>query len=141
MRLYLRTLRTALTALGVLTSCLLVTSTAEAAPVRKAHSRLHCAVCRRNESPRQAFASLAARRPDHLVRRHVLALVRRARTSSHEPGDDAAIQNDVSTVNVEADCRPSPALVPVGVLIPVQAPLESHEGLARRSPRGPPAFS
>jgi hypothetical protein len=134
-------LRTTITALGVLTSCLLVVTTADAAPMRKAHVRAHCAVCRRIVSPKQAFARIATRRPDRLVRRHVLVLIRRARTTNHGTGDDAAIQNDVPTVSVEADCRPSPALEPLGVLIPVQAPLKSHEGLARRSPRGPPAFS
>ena len=140
MRQYLLKLRTAITALGVLTSCLLVTA-ADAAPVRKAHVRARCAVCRRVVSPKQAFARIATRRPDRFVRRHVTALIRKARTTSHGTGDDAAIQNDVSTVSVEADRHPSPALEPIGVLIPVQAQLKSHEGLARRSPRGPPAFS
>jgi hypothetical protein len=137
---YLLTLRTAITVLGVLTSCLLVTS-ADASPVRKAHARGRCAVCRRVISPKQAFARIATRRPDRLVRRHVSTLIRRARTTSHGTGDDAAIQTDVPTVSVEADCHPSPALEPIGVLIPVQAQLKSHEGLARRAPRGPPAFS
>jgi hypothetical protein len=141
MRLYSLTLRTAITVLGALTSCLLVVSTADAAPVRKAHTRAHCSVCRRVVSPKQAFARIATRRPDRFVRRHITALIRRARTTSHGTGDDAAIQNDISTVSVEADCRPSVALEPIGVLISVQALLKSHEGLARRSPRGPPAFS
>jgi len=133
-------LPTAILALGVLTSCLLGVSTADAAPVRKAPARGHCAVCRRIVSPKQAFKRIATRRPDRLVRRQVTALVRAARTTNHGTGDDAAIQN-VSTVTVEADSQTSPALEPIGVLIAEHAPLKTHEGLARRSPRGPPAFS
>jgi hypothetical protein len=142
MRLYLIMTRTVITALGVLTSCLLVVTTAEAAPARRAHAhaRVHCAVCRKNVSPKQAFANIATRRPDRRVHRHILALVRRARTSTHPLGGDAAIQTDAPTV-LEADCRPSPVLEPLGILIPAQAQLQSHEGFARRSPRGPPAFS
>ena len=142
MRQYLPSpLRTVVAALSVLTSCLLVVPAADAAPVRKAHARARCAVCRHIVSPRQAFARIATRRPDRLVHRHVTASIRRARTTSHGTGDDAAIQNDISTVSVEANGHASPALEPIGVLIPVQAQLRSHEGLARRSPRGPPAFS
>jgi hypothetical protein len=140
MRQHLRKLRTAITALGVVASCLIVTA-ADAAPVRKAHARSRCAVCRRVMSPKQVFARIASRRPDRIVRRHVTALVRKARTTSHSTGDDAAIQNDVSTVSVEDNGHKSPALEPVGVLRPVQARLRNHEGFARRSPRGPPVVS
>jgi hypothetical protein len=133
-------LRTAILALGVLTSGLLAVSPADAAPVHRAHSRGHCAVCRRVVSPKQAFKRIATRRPDRLLRRHVTALIRTARTTSHGTSDDAAIQN-VSTVTVEADVQASPALEPIGVLIPEHAQLKTHEGLVRRSPRGPPAFS
>ena len=136
----LATLRTAILALGVLTSGLLAVSPAEAAPLHKAHPRGHCAVCRRIVSPKQAFKRIATRRPDRLVRRHVTSLIRKARTSPHGTNDDAAIQN-VSTVTVEADIQASPALEPIGVLIPEHAQLKTHEGLVRRSPRGPPAFS
>ena len=132
--------RTVILALGVLTSGLLVVSTAEAGPARRAHARGHCAVCRKNVSPKQAFAHIAARRPDRHVHRHVLALVRRAHTSPRGLGGDAAIQTDAPTVLL-ADRRPSPALEPLGILIPTKAQLRSHEGLARRSPRGPPAAS
>jgi hypothetical protein len=134
--------RTVITALGVLTSCFLVVATAEAAPVRRAHThaRVRCAVCRKSVSPKQAFANIATRRPDRRVHRHILALVRRARTSAHPLGGDAAIQTDAPTVLL-ADRRPAPALQPLGILIPAQAQLLSHDGLARRSPRGPPAFS
>jgi hypothetical protein len=140
MRQYLLKLRTAITALGVLTSCLIVTS-ADAAPVRKAHVRARCAVCRRIVSPKQVFARIANRRPDRSVRRHVTALIRKARTTGHPAADDVAIQNDVSTVSVEDNTHKSPALEPLGLLPQIQVQLQSHEGLARRSPRGPPAFS
>ena len=133
-------LRTAILALGVLTSCLLAVSPADAAPIHKGHQRGHCAVCRRIVSPKQAFKRIATRRPDRLVRRHVTSPIRQARTTPHGPNDDAAIQN-VSTVTIEADVQASPALEPIGVLIPEHAQLKTHEGLVRRSPRGPPAFS
>jgi len=143
MRQYLLKLRIAITALGVLTSCLIVTSAADAdaATVRKAHVRAHCAVCRRIVSPKQVFAKIANRRPDRSVRRHVTALIRKARTTGHPASDDVAIQNDVSTVSVEDNGHKSPALEPLGLLPQIQVELQSHEGLARRSPRGPPAFS
>ena len=140
MVLSLKKLRTAIAALGVLTSCLLVAPAAEAAPAHKGHVRGRCAVCRRVVSPKQAFKRIATRRPDRLVRRHVTALIRTARTTHRGSSDDAAIQN-ISTVSVEADLHVSPALEPIGVLITEHAQLKTHEGLARRSPRGPPAFS
>ena len=134
--------RTAIAALGVLTSCLLVApAAADAAPAsHKAHARSHCAVCRRVVSPKQAFKRIATRRPDRMVRRHVTSLIRTARTTHRGSSDEAAIQN-VSTVSVEADLHASPALESIGVLAPEHAQLKTHEGLARRSPRGPPAFS
>jgi hypothetical protein len=140
MRQYLSIVRTTITALGVVTSCLVVTP-ADAAPVRKAHSKARCAICRRVPSPKQVFARIAKRRPDRAVRRHVTVLIRKARPTSHPIGDDAAIQNDVSTVSVEENGHKSPALEPVGVLRPIHAQLKNHEGFARRSPRGPPVFS
>ena len=141
MVLSLTKLRTAIAALGVLTSCLMVTPAAEAAAApHKGHTRGRCAVCRRVVSPKQAFKRIATRRPDRLVRRHVTSLIRTARTTHRGSSDDAAIQN-ISTVSVEADLQASPALEPIGVLIAEHVPLKTHEGLARRSPRGPPAFS
>src|SRR3954468_17922148 len=101
--------RTAVAAVGVLACSLLVPALAESAPAsHKAHSRSHCAVCRRVVSPKQAFKRIATRRPDRLVRRHVTALIRTARTAHHGPTDEAAIQN-ISTVSVEADRHTSPA--------------------------------
>lgn len=140
MRQHLLKLRIAITALGVLASCLVVTA-ADAAPARKAHVRARCAVCRRIVSPKQVFARIATRRPDRSVRRHVTALIRKARTTGHPAGDDVAIQNDVSTVSVEDNAHKSPPLEPLGLLLQVQVQLQSHDGLARRSPRGPPALS
>jgi hypothetical protein len=141
MVLSLTKLRTAIAALGVLTSCLLVTPAAEAAPAaHKGHARSRCAVCRRVVSPKQAFKRIATRRPDRLLRRHVTSLIRTARTTHRGSSDDAAIQN-ISTVSVEADLHASPPLEPIGVLIAEHVQLKTHEGLARRSPRGPPAFS
>lgn len=141
MVLSLTKLRTAITALGVLTSCLLVTPAAEAAPAsHKGHARGHCVVCRRVVSPKQAFKRIATRRPDRLVRRHVTSLIRTARTTHRGSSNEAAIQN-VSTVSVEGDLHASPALEPVGVLIVEHVRLKTHDGLSRRSPRGPPAFS
>jgi hypothetical protein len=133
--------RTAIAALGVLTSCLVVAPAAEATSApHKAHPRSRCAVCRRVVSPKQAFKRIATRRPDRLVRRHVTSLIRTARTAHRGSSDEAAIQN-ISTVSVEADLHASPALESIGVLVPEHAQLKTHEGLARRSPRGPPAFS
>jgi hypothetical protein len=141
MVLSLTKLRTAIAALGVLTSCLLVLpATAEAAPSHKAHQRGRCAVCRHVVSPKQAFKRIATRRPDRLVRRHVTSLIRTARTTHRSSNDEAAIQT-VSTVTIAGDLQTSPALEPIGVLIPEHAQLKTHDGLARRSPRGPPAFS
>jgi hypothetical protein len=140
MRQYLFIVRTAITTLGVLTSCFVVTA-ADAAPVRKAHARTRCAICRRVPSPKQVFARIANRRPDRAVRRHVTPLVRKARSASYPAGDEAAIQNDVSTVSVEDNGHKSPPLEAVGVLRPIQAQLKNHEGFVRPSPRGPPVFS
>ncbi len=133
-------LRTAIVAVGVLTSCLLAASAAEAAPSHKAHPRGRCAVCRRVVSPKQAFKRIATRRPDRFVHKHVTALIRSAHTTSRGASGEAAIQN-ISTVSVEADTQVSPVLQPLGVLIAEHAQLTTHDGLARRAPRGPPAFS
>jgi hypothetical protein len=142
MRQHLKsTLRTAVAALGVLTSCLMAVANAEAAPAHRTHTRARCAVCRRVVSPKQAFARIATRRPDRFLRRHVSALLRQARTNGRGSSGDAAIQNDVSAVGIEADTHASPAFELVGVLIAEHSPLRPHEVFGRRSPRGPPAFS
>ena len=132
-------LSTAIAALAVLTSCLLIAPAAEAAP-GKAHARARAHARGRLVSPKQAFKRIATRRPDRLVRRHVGSVIRTARTTHNGPGGEAAIQT-VSTVTVEADLHASPSLEPIGVLIAEYAQLKTHDGLARRSPRGPPAFS
>ncbi len=134
--------RTVITALSVLASCLFSLDTAEAAPARKgtSHPRVPCVVSRKSLSPKQAFAKIATRRPDRRVYRHGLTVVRRARTTALPAGGDAVIQTDASTVLL-ADRRPAPVLQPLGILILTQAQILSHDGLVRRSPRGPPAFS
>ena len=132
-------LRTAIAAFGVLTTCLLVVPAAEAGTAGKGHQRSG-RVYRHIVSPKQAFKRIATRRPDRAVRRHVTSLIRSARTGGHPTAGEAAIQN-ISTVSVEADLQASPAFVPIGVLIPEHAALNTHDGLSRRCPRGPPAFS
>ena len=126
-------------ALAVLIPCLLCVAEAQAAPVRK-HARAHRSVVRRTLSPSQAFARLAARRPDRRVQRHPGSTVRRAHTETHSTRDDAVIQNDVSAVGVDLE-RPSPALEPLHLLTPAHTPLHSHDGFTYRSPRAPPTFS
>jgi hypothetical protein len=134
------TVRKITAALAVLVPCLLFVVEAQAAPIRKAHSRSHRTSIRRSISPSQAFAHLAARRPDRRVQRHPGTTVRRSHTDTHSTRDDAAIQNDVSAVGVDLE-QPSPALEPLHLLTPTQAPLHSHDGFTYRSPRAPPTFS
>ena len=138
MLLNLAKLRTTMAALGVLASCVLASPAAEAASSDKAHQR-NGRVYRKIVSPKQAFKRIATRRPDRMVRRHVTSLIRTAR-ANRGSSDEAAIQT-TSTVTVEADSQTSPALEPIGVLVSVHAELNTHDGLTRRSPRGPPAFS
>jgi len=126
-------------ALAILTSCLLLAAEAQAAPAKKPHARAHRTV-RRQVSPSQAFARIAARRPDRHVQCHPGYHVRAAHTQTHSTRDDVAIQNDVSAVGVDFE-RPSPALEPLHLLIPAQTPLHSHHGLTYRSPRAPPTFT
>jgi hypothetical protein len=140
MVLPLTKLRTAIAVLGVLASCLLVAPAAEAAPAHRAHGRGRCPVCRRLVSPKQAFKRIATRRPDRLIRRHVTVFVRKARTHHGGASDETAIQT-VSTVTVEADAQASPALEPLGLLFPDHTAFRTHDGFARRPPRGPPALS
>jgi len=113
---------------------------AATATVRKPHARAHRTTIRRNVSPSQAFARLAARRPDRRVQRHPGYSVRRAHTETHSTRDDVAIQNDVSAVGVDLE-QPSPTLEPLHLLIPAHTPLHSHDGFTYRSPRAPPAFT
>jgi hypothetical protein len=134
------TVRKITAALAVLVPCLLFVAETQAAPVRKAHSRSHRAAVRRNVSPSQAFAHLAARRPDRRLQRHPVNTIRRSHTDTHSTREDAAIQNDVSAVGVDLE-HPSPALEPLHLLAPAYAPLHSHDGFTYRSPRAPPTFS
>src|SRR5215467_8335582 len=87
-------------ALAVLTPCLLFAVEAHAATTQKPRARTHRTAVRRTVTPNQAFARLAARRPDRRVRRHVSYVVRRAHTQTHSTREDVAIQNDASAVGV-----------------------------------------
>src|SRR5215831_11329889 len=135
------TVRKITAALAVILPCLMFVAEAQAAPaVRKAHPRSHRTTVRRAITPNQAFARLAARRPDRRLQRHPTTTVRRAHTDTHSTRDDAVIQNDVSAVGVDLE-RPSPALEPLHLLTPAHPPLNSHDGLTYQSPRAPPTFS
>ena len=134
------TVRKITAALAVLVPCLVFIADAQAAPSRKAHSRAHRSSVRRNITPNQAFARLAARRPDRRLQRHPTTTVRRSHTDTHTTRDDAAIQNDVSAVGVDLE-QPSPALEPLDLLPPPTIPFHSHDGFTSRSPRAPPTFS
>ena len=134
------TVRKITAALAVLVPCLMFVAEAQAAPARKAHPRSHRTTVRRAMTPNQAFARLAARRPDRRLQRHPTAAVRRAHTDTHSTRDDAVIQNDVSAVGVDLE-RPSPALEPLHLLAPAHDPLISHDGFTYQSPRAPPTFS
>jgi hypothetical protein len=140
MRSLLFTVRKITAALAVLTPCLLFAADAQAAPAKKTHARAHRSAVRRAVPPSQAFARIAARRPDRHVQRHAGYTVRRAHTQTHSSGDDVAIQNDVSAVGVDLE-QPSPALEPLHLLTPSQTPLHSHDGFTYRSPRAPPTFT
>lgn len=140
MRSYLFTVRKITAALAVLTPCLLFAADAQAAQARKPHARVHRTTVRRSVTASQAFARIAARRPDRRVQRHPGYSIRRAHVQTHSTRDDVAIQNDVSAVGVDLE-RPSPALEPLHLLIPAQTPLHSHDGFTYRSPRAPPAFT
>jgi len=134
------TVRKITAALAVIIPCLVFVADAQSAPVRKAHSKAHRSSVRRNITPNQAFARLAARRPDRRLQRHPTTTVRRSHTDTHSTRDDVAIQNDVSAVGVDFE-HPSPALEPLDLLAPPTIHLHSHDGFTYRSPRAPPTFS
>ena len=133
------TVRKIIAALAVIVPCLVFLADAQAAPARKTHTRPHRSAVRRTVSPNQAFARLAARRPDRRLQRHPTATVRRSQPAPHSTRDDVAIQNDVYAVGVEPE-QPSPALEPLHLLTPPQTALHSHDGFTYRSPRAPPTF-
>jgi hypothetical protein len=134
------TVRKITAALAVIVPCLMFVVEAQAAPARKAHPRAHRSSVRRNITPNQAFARIAARRPDRRLQRPPVTTVRRSHTNTHSTRDDAAIQNDVSAVGVDLE-QPSPALEPLHILTPAKVLLHSHDGFTYRSPRAPPTFS
>jgi hypothetical protein len=133
------TVRKIIAALAVIVPCLVFLAEAQAAPVRRTHTRPHRIAVRRNIPPNQAFAHLAARRPDRRLQRHPTTTVRRSQSVPHSTRDDVAIQNDVSAVGVDFE-QPSPVLEPLHLLTPAQTPLHSHDGFTYRSPRAPPTF-
>jgi hypothetical protein len=132
--------RKAIVALAVLAPCLLFTSVADASPVRKAHVRAHRTVARRALTPTQAFAHLAARRPERRVYRHPPTWLKHGQRAAETTDHDAAIQNTVTPASTESS-HDIPSLRPLELLVPVQAQILSHDGFAHRSPRAPPAFS
>jgi len=77
------TVRKITAALAVIVPCLVFIAEAQAAPARKAHPRSHRSSVQRNISPSQAFARLAARRPDRRLQRHPTTTVRRSHTDTH----------------------------------------------------------
>jgi hypothetical protein len=133
------TVRKIIAALAVIVPCLVFLAEAQAAPLRKTHTRPHRSSVRRAVPPNQVFARLAARRPDRRLQRHPTTTVRRSQSAPHSTRDDVAIQNDVSAVGVDLE-QPSPALEPLHLLTPAQIPLHSHDGFTSRSPRAPPTF-
>jgi hypothetical protein len=127
-------------ALAALAPCLLFTSVADASPVRKAHVRTHRAVARRALTPTQAFAHLAARRPERRVYRHPPTWLKQGHSVAETTDHDAAIQNTVTPASAESS-HDIPSLRPLELLVSVQAQILSHDGFAHRSPRAPPVSS
>ncbi len=118
--------------------CLLFVATADASPIRKAHTPSHKIVShRRAASAAQAFARLANRRPEKRLVRHPQTWLKSAPHTLESPSYDAAIQN-ISPASLEI-YQETPALQPLDLLAPVQAQLLSHDGFAHRSPRAPPS--
>lgn len=137
---HLSAIRKALVALAIALPCVLLAASADAAPVRKAHSRPHRAVARKDVSPNQAFARIAGRRPERRVYRHPLTWLKSTPGTQTTTDHDAAIQNDFSPASL-AVYQPAPALEPLGLLLSVQAQLQSHVGFAPSSPRAPPSWN
>ena len=131
-------IRKALAALAVALPCLLWAASADAAPIRKAHSRPHRVVAHKSVSPAQALSRIAGRRPERRVYRHPPTWLKSDRSARTTTDHDAAIQNDFSPASV-AIYQPAPALEPLGLLLTVQAQLQSHVGFAPSSPRAPPS--
>src|ERR1700746_265171 len=132
-------IRKVTTALAVAVPCLLFVATADASPVRKAHSRppAHKVTHRRGATPAQSFVRLANRRPEPRLSRHPQTSLKSAPHAPESRNNDAAIQNNVSPASAEI-YQGTPALQPLALLVPVQAQLQSHDGFAHRSPRAPP---
>ena len=129
--------RRAATVLAFALPCLLLVSTADASPVRKAHGRTHRAVTRRVVTAKQAFARLASRRPERRVVRHPLPRLKGTHGTPDTRDHDAAIQASGSPAST-APPHDAPSLEPLELLLQVQAQLPSHDGFAPSSPRAPP---
>jgi hypothetical protein len=132
--------RKAAVALALLAPSLLLSVTAEASPVRKARVRSHRAISHRAMTPTQAFARVAAHRPERRVYRHPPTWLKKGHHNTEAPDHDAAIQNSSSPASTEST-QSTPPLRPLELLVPVQAQIQSHEGFAPSSPRAPPVFS
>jgi hypothetical protein len=118
--------------------CLLFVATANASPIRKAHTRTHKVVShRRAPSAAQSFARLANRRPEKRLARHPQTWLKSAPHALESPSYDAAIQN-VSPASLEI-YQETPALQPLEILAQIQAQLPEPDGYAHRSPRAPPS--
>ena len=139
MRSHSSTFGKVLTALAVALPCLLWAAAADAAPVRKAHSRPHRVAPRRTVSSSQTLPRLAGKHPDRRVHRHPPTWFKGAHGSRTTTDHEAAVQNDFSPASI-AVYQTAPALEPLHLLIPVQAQILSHDGFAHRSPRAPPAL-
>jgi hypothetical protein len=99
------------------------------------------AVARRALTPTQAFAHLAARRPERRVYRHPPSWLKQGQHAAETTDHDAAIQNTVTPAASAEASHNIPSLRPLELLVSVQAQILSHDGFAHRSPRAPPAFS
>jgi hypothetical protein len=132
--------RKAFVVFALLTPCLLSSAIADASPVRKARVRSHRATVRRAVSPSQAFARLAAHRPERRVYRHPPTWFKKAPGNPKTDDHDAAIQTTVTPASPETP-HEAPILRPLALLVPAQAQIQSRDGFAQSSPRAPPAFS
>ncbi len=129
--------RKAATVIAFALPCLLLVSTADASPVRKAHGRTHRAATRRVVTTKQAFARIANHQPERRVIRHPLPRLKGTHGAPETRDHDAAIQTSGSPAST-APQHDAPSLQPLELLLQVQAQLPSHDGFAPSAPRAPP---
>jgi len=132
-------LRKVTAVLAVAVPCVLFVASADAAPIRKAHSQPHKITHRRVATPAQSFARLAKRHPERRVSRHPQSWFRKTHTSRDAGDQDAAIQETLSPASAPLS-HAVPALQPLELLVHVQAQFQSQDGFAHRSPRAPPVI-